>query len=284
MKAVFLDTNVFYDIKFNLDDPKMNEFLGLTQKLGIECWITPITIEEIKSGINRKINDLKNVYKKAESIVKIFNDDKGLLNLAHLETIRRDALEQIDLFITQSGFKTIKYTELDDGDISKVFSDYFEQNGAFTPKARSKSKTSKEFPDAFQIELIRATAKCGDKIAIVSTDMDFSEALGKDNYLIRFPSLSSLNKLLKKSPPENNDYLSSLEHEIYFILDICLTFEEVFSKVSLVKTHLLEDDVEAALISLQDKGFLRLTDYNHEPISSDLKNDDIRKGYVNSCI
>lgn len=283
MKAVFLDTNVFYDIKFNLDDPEMNKFLGLTQKLGIECWITPITIEEIRSGINRKLNDLESAYKKSQTIIKIFNDDEELLNLERLEVIRCEALEQFDLFIKQSSFKTIKYTELDDGDISKVFSDYFEQNGTFTPKTRSKNKTSKEFPDAFQIELIRATAKCGERIAIVSNDMDFSKALGEDNYLVRFNSLKSLIKTLEKLPLENENYFSSLECEIYSILDICLSFEEIFSKISLVKTNLSEDDVVASLISLQDKELLHLTDSNHEPLPSQPKSDDIRNGIVKSC-
>lgn len=58
MKAIFFDTNVFYDVKFDVDNPELAQVIALAKRLSIDLWISPITVREISAGIDRKIDAL----------------------------------------------------------------------------------------------------------------------------------------------------------------------------------------------------------------------------------
>lgn len=150
----------------------------------------------------------------------------------------------------------LDYSLLDDSDISKVFNDYFLQKGTFTPKKRSKNLISKEFPDAFQLELIRRSAFCGDRVGVVSKDIDFTEGLNGDNGIEKYPSLISLIKVLQSIKSGSYSYLNYLENEIYYRHTPDVNYETLFSRVVLDLPDVLEVDFQEAMKLLRQKGLV----------------------------
>ncbi|EGT3628316.1 hypothetical protein FAP94_18325, partial [Morganella morganii] len=75
MKAIFFDTNVFYDVKFDVDTPELAQVIALAKRLSIVLWISPITVREISVGIDRKIDALLDAYRNVSSILENTSDD-----------------------------------------------------------------------------------------------------------------------------------------------------------------------------------------------------------------
>ncbi|EGT3627309.1 hypothetical protein FAP94_13105 [Morganella morganii] len=176
--------------------------------------------------------------------------------MSAVENARLDTHEQVELFFSESKFKMLDYSLLDDSDVSKVFDDYFLQKGAFTPKKRSKNVRSKEFPDAFQLELIRRSTFSGDRIGVVSRDIDFTEGLNSDNGIEKYPSLKSLFKVLQSIESGSYSYLNYLENEIYYRHTPDVNYETLFSRVVLDLPDVLEVDFNEALELLKQKGLV----------------------------
>ena len=265
MKAIFFDTNVFYGIKFDVDDELMTNVIDLANTLNIELWISPITIEEIKAGIDKKLDDLLNAYSIATPLLKHTLEDKELFEKSLIEKARVDLNEQLDLFIEQHRFKVLNYDLLDESDISKTFQDYFLQTGAFTPKKRSKNARSKEFPDAFQIELVRRAAKCSDSVSIVSGDGDFTQSLSEDESITLYSSLKSLYKTLNDKSTDSIVEISRIENRVIYHLDDYETSESIFSHLSFYEYNdITQEQVSSALQSLHNKNLIDSYIYSPE--------------------
>jgi len=263
MKALFFDTNVFYSIKFDVDDKVMVSVLELAKKLGIELWISDITKKEIFNGIDRKINDLKSSYDNVSSILKNVCDDKVWLDIAMLEEAGNSTKEQFELFFIENKFKVLGFNLLDESDISKTFDEYFLQTGVFTSKRKMKNKISKEFPDAFQIELIRRSVRCGENIAVISGDCDFENSLNGTDEISLYPSLKRIEKELKAISSGREIHISNFESRILYYLDEHETQGNLLSHLNFhPQSNVSEANVISALKSLCNKNLVRMYAYD----------------------
>ncbi|HGS4434503.1 TPA: PIN domain-containing protein [Vibrio cholerae] len=262
MKAIFFDTNIFYVINFDVDHELMTKVVDLANKLEIRLWISPITIEEIKAGIDKKLNDLLDTYESASKLLKYTVEDKDLFDVDLVNRASGDLKEQLEIFIQQHKFRVLDYSLLDDSDVSKIFQDYFHQTGAFTPKRSRKKTISKEFPDAFQIELLRRAVKCGDNIAIVSNDNDFAQALINDRGINVYKSLESIYKTLCNMWNESDVEITYIENRVLYLLD---DFESKKTILSHLNFHdyndVTETDITNALHSLYLKKLIDIYRY-----------------------
>ncbi|EML0897769.1 TPA: PIN domain-containing protein [Vibrio diabolicus] len=257
MKAIFFDTNIFYSINFDVENELINGVANLASQLDIELWITPITISEIKSGIDRKLDDLIEASKKASQIMKYELDFGDAISPDLVNTVRQDVKENLESFINRHKFRILKYELLDESDISKTFDDYFHQRGAFTRKKRSKSSISKEFPDAFQIELIRRATICGEHVAVVSSDSDFAHCLDKDEGIYLYRSLESLYNELDAILNKKFINRSEIENRILYYLDDFENCDSIFSHLNFYNDcDLGRLEIGRNLESMYDKGLV----------------------------
>ncbi|MGI2152250.1 PIN domain-containing protein [Shewanella oncorhynchi] len=191
MKAIYFDTNIFYSIGFNVDDEVFNDVLCLAQSLEIERWATPITIGEVEAGISRRFAAVNDAYQRISNIIQRVTDDDyvNYLNIESLQNAKYQAIDEIKNFFAEK-FTLIGYDSLDDSDVSTIFKDYFSSSKPF-----GNGNKKAEFPDAFQLELIKRNIKTKEKMMIVTTDHDFVNC-GK-NFVIQKSLTKAKEELLQ---------------------------------------------------------------------------------------
>lgn len=255
MKAIYFDTNVFYQIGFDVDHEDFYDVLCLADSLGIQKWATPITIGEVAAGIHRKFASVKDSYESVSKIIQRATDDDHVsyLNIENLQKAEHQAIEDIDEFFKEN-FTLISYESLDEGDISTIFSNYFSST---TPFGNGSKKS--EFPDAFQLELIKRNIKPKDKVMIVTSDGDFTNC--GSNFDIQ-KSLAKAKEELLKLWKKNK----LAEYEIYVLglIHPDMPVDKLVSNSLTDNKRLTQCMVDEVLSSLRQKKSIKLNIDNIE--------------------
>lgn len=277
--AVFCDSNVFFKTQFDFYDEDMLMFLNITRRLNIEKWITPITINEVNAGILNKFENFNSSYIELSTIFNNSFDDNNLIDFKNIQRAKEDVLLEFSSFVKQSGFVNIDYDVLDCDSISMIFNYYFNNEGCFTPK-KSKyydhnSKVSKnhQFPDAFQIEMIKSVAKSNQNVFIVSSDSDFGKAFKGCKNIEIIKTIDLFNKKFYNCKYDDSDFILKLEKKLISMLNHNDDLVSIFDKLEREDYLLREEDIKLAIKNIKLKRNYNLSKYESD-IINDLYNEN----------
>lgn len=168
LRAIYLDTNVFFECDFNVVDGPLTELGALAFKHGIELWSSDIALTELQIAMRDKIAAVSDSFSKAKSVLRYSQDLKTPERVAFEATIK-SAFAAVQRYFWDEDVRQLSVEDLDESDIAKVFSDYFNRRGCF-----SAERKRSEFPDAFQVAMILRAIQKGESIVVLSSDKDFA--------------------------------------------------------------------------------------------------------------
>lgn len=180
--TVFIDTCIFRNSNFWLDNDTFSEFKRLCQEGQLKLVTTEITKFEIRRRIEEQAKEafaaLEKFKNKTHLLPKMHRQfGEGYKALTVLE-LQRGMEKAVDAFFRQTKARVLP---IPDGAVKRVFGKYFKNKKPF-----SEGEKKSEFPDAFVIEALSALRK---KVYVVSSDEDFK---GADKNLIRIKQLGQL--------------------------------------------------------------------------------------------
>lgn len=265
IRAIFLDTNVFYRIQFNVDDEFFTKLVEKCRDEDIEIWITDITKQEIFNGIDRKINELKLAYDTSKKLLSNINEFRDVLKVPAIDKYVSTLKEDISAYFKENNFVILNYDVLDESDIEKIFTDYFKQTGIFTPKKRASKSFSKEFPDAFQLEILKRKARCGDSITIISDDQDFINAIDaeKTTTLKYCRSIQDAYRAIDINKQTPKIEINDLEHLILYYLDDYATNSDLKSFINFHSNRCNLTQINSSLAKLTKCNLVEKYVYNN---------------------
>lgn len=156
--AVFLDTNVFYGVDFNLGNKRFKEFVEKIKEINIQIFITDVIFKEANRGIDKKIEscDLK--------LLNILNDFKFLDNVKS-NTISEKIKEKFKEDINNNRIGVCCTSNIKSGDIIGLWENY-------SPPF-SKQKPN-DFIDGINLLYIKKYVNKNSKarVALISNDKD----------------------------------------------------------------------------------------------------------------
>jgi hypothetical protein len=169
-KAIYLDTNIFFDCKFNVLDGPLKELGKLAFKHGIELWSSDIALTELQIAIRDRISAVSTSFAKAKDVLRY---SKGVMSLDKQvgDLAIQSAFAAVQQYFHAEEVRQLSVDDLDESDIAAVFSDYFNSKRCF-----SNERKRNEFPDAFQVAMILRAIRKGETVAVLSNDKDFASA------------------------------------------------------------------------------------------------------------
>lgn len=169
-KAIYLDTNIFFECQFNVLDGPLKELGRLAFKYGIELWSSDIALTELQIAMRDRVSAVNDSFNKAKSVLRyskeVMSPEKQLFDKAI-----QNAFAAVQQYFHHEEIRQLSVEDLDESDIAKVFSDYFNSRGCF-----SAERKRSEFPDAFQVAMILRAIRKGETVAVLSSDKDFAKA------------------------------------------------------------------------------------------------------------
>lgn len=277
MKNIYLDTNVFYNQDFNVYNDKFDELLRLAKELDITLYTSDIVIKEIKSGLKKDCESLLKIESYIQKrYIDIAQDGfKSQLPIVEERTI--DAFEGLEDFFNK--ISILKICNLKTENLIAVFDDYFNKVGCF-----KSSQKPKEFPDAFQFELIKNNLNASDT-CIVSSDSDMESASKLYNYDYR-KNLNEVFKELRKVEHDNVIYFNRNESLILFryLQNEYLSIKELQSEFELLSyLDMSKDELVDTINALHMKGAVKYYEFTNNCFSE--KSDfNTECDYVRSCL
>ena len=202
---VFVDSEVYISEAYNFN-PKGNLdfFKKLVHDNKINHLTSEIVIKEVEKHIYKDVQNAIDRYNKIKDgrCSAIFRDrEQSPFHSIDEKKVLEEAMSIFREFLSDS--KALKL-DMDKININSVLSDYFEGRHPFGNKKDKKS----EFPDAFNLEMIRKYANYNSPIIIVSGDSDFLE----EKNIRCFNSLSELLNTINsqdKITQKLRDYLET---------------------------------------------------------------------------
>lgn len=212
--SVFIDTQVYINESYNFGE-KGN--LSYFHKLILEGKIIHLTSEIVVGEVEKHIR--KDVSEALKSFNKVVDDRKLAVfrKKAHEQLQKINEAEMVEEAV--SIFKTYlsdtKAVTLDSEtiDLGSVISDYFESKKPFGIKKDKKN----EFPDAFNISMLRKYAMENRPVLIVSGDEDFFNEDEED--LFCFKKLSELLDAINSQNNITQSLKEYLERKNQYIFD-----------------------------------------------------------------
>lgn len=181
-QTVFIDTSIFRNVNFCLNNEVFSEFKKLCRNGEFECVTTDITKGEIKRRIEEQSVE-------AFAGLDKFRDKTHLLPRMHSSFGKK--YKQLTVLHIQKGLETAvskffkdvraEVLPLPNNAVERVFKKYFEGKKPFQGE-----KKKSEFPDAFVIEALTSLKK---KLYVISADGDFE---GAHPDLIQLKTVSEL--------------------------------------------------------------------------------------------
>jgi predicted nucleic acid-binding protein len=277
MKNIYLDTNVFYTLDFNVYNDKFDELLELTEELGITLYTSDIVVDEIKRGLTKDWNDLSKLEAKIQERYFDIAQD-GFKNQSPIVKERAsDNLEDLEDFFTK--ISILKRTDLNTRNLMAVFDDYFNTEGCF-----SSSNKPKEFPDAFQFELIKDHLDPNDT-CIISSDGDMESASKRYQYDYR-KKLTDVLKELRKIKHNNGKHFDRKESILLFryLQYEHLSIKELQGEIELLGyPDMTNSELVDTINNLHKKGVVKFYEFKNSCFSekSDFNADC---DYVRACL
>ncbi|MGN0619272.1 MAG: PIN domain-containing protein [Ruminiclostridium sp.] len=207
---VTLDTNIFYETKFDFSE---NSPLGLLIKYveqgKIKVILSDIVTREVEKHIKDRANSICRVIRdKRKELLEIlpeyFINNIGYNNALELADKKKTIEKSIDEF--HQFLKDVKAEFLDINIINlcPIIDDYF----SYKPPFENNDKKRKEFPDAFIASQIKEIYGEHKVVAIISKDKGFKQACGDSGNHLFFDSLSELYDMINK---EEKQYEEAIE-------------------------------------------------------------------------
>jgi len=170
---VFIDTQVYISEAYNFGAKGNLGYFSKQVLAGNATHITSdIVVGEVEKHIAKDVSEAISALNKAvdNRSFAIFRDNKKY----QLQKIDESEMVADAISIFHSYLSDTKAFRLDTGtiDLSSVISDYFEARSPFGSKKDKKS----EFPDAFNISMLRKYAEYNAPVIVVTGDRDFAEA------------------------------------------------------------------------------------------------------------
>ena len=169
---VFIDTQVYISESYNFNEKgRLNFFNKQVFDNKIIHLTSDIVIEEVEKHIRKDIEEATERYNALINgrNLAIFRGSAStpFQNIDNLQMTE----EAISIFHKYLSDTKVLKLSIDTIDLNSVISDYFKANPPFGMKKDKKS----EFPDAFNLSMIRKYAEHNPPVIIVSGDADFSE-------------------------------------------------------------------------------------------------------------
>ncbi len=169
-KAIYLDTNIFFDCKFNVLNGPLKELGQLAFKHGIELWSSDIALTELQIAIRDKVFAITASFEKAKDVLS-YSKELSPPDKRAVEIAIQSAYAAVQQYFHTEEVRQLSVHDLDESDIAAVFSDYFNSRRCF-----SSERKRNEFPDAFQVAMILRAIRKGETVAVLSNDKDFASA------------------------------------------------------------------------------------------------------------
>lgn len=179
---VFIDTCIFINKNYHFDGNEFQSLIRLTKENKIRVVTTEITIQEVKSHIEKDIENAIQVIQKTRKQAQVLRNFNEMPLSAIFEDIYPEKYQEylqnkFEAFLESCGIETVSSNT---ADIDNVFKLYFEKKPPFGER-----KKKSEFPDAFVLDALNRYAKISDeKIYVISQDRDFAEGVVEFKNLI----------------------------------------------------------------------------------------------------
>lgn len=174
-ETVFLDTQVFYDAKFNLNSKSLAALRKHLESGRLSLLTTDITNNEIQAGIDKTVHAEVAVHKRFAKDAAVLQTSgnanvKGALAKLDKKVITDELQAAMQQFIDKYSTETLEATQ---GDAEPVFEKYFAGKPPFGNPADKKN----EFPDAFVAQaLLEWVDDNEEELIVVTGDKHFQEA------------------------------------------------------------------------------------------------------------
>ena len=204
---VFVDTQIFESQSFDISDKSK---LGLLKKQVKKGAINFLTSEIIVGEVNKHIK--VNVEQKIKEINKNFNSREIAIlrkskyadsfNELDTEEVVKEALNKFRNYLDEA---EVMYLDIDSIELKTILDDYFNSRKPF-----GAGKKKHEFPDAFNISMLKSLRKDYQPIYVISGDQDFEDIEGIVLYksIDEFLNLINTDKLISQQALE---YINSIE-------------------------------------------------------------------------
>ncbi|MFS0824800.1 PIN domain-containing protein [Bacillus sp. 1P02SD] len=189
MTNVFIDTQVFVQKNFNLQNDLFKRLVNASEDGLISIYLTDIVINEVESKIYEQVYEkIKNSHTKFSKDAKILKNLSEYSNTfdigEKLDQIFNDLIKQFKQFLVDASVEVIS---VDDVSPAFIFKMYFKGSPPFSKKKRD------EFPDAFSlVALENWFEQQNEEVFIVSDDGDLKNYCEESYTLVYEPSLESL--------------------------------------------------------------------------------------------
>ena len=201
-KTVFIDTCIFRNLNFRLDNEIFSRFRQLCQDGELEFVTTEITQKEIKRRMHEYASE-------AFISLQKFRDRTHLLPRLHSQWgksykgLSVEVLEQNLNIALRNWFSRTraKTLPIPSNATKKVFDKYFKQEKPFSEGKKS------EFPDAFVVQALINLKK---RIYVISADGDFE---GTSEEIIQLRSLGEFFQIYNSHTNEVADYVQKLVYK-----------------------------------------------------------------------
>lgn len=209
---VFMDTQVYINESFNFNEKANLSFFRKQVLNGNIVHLTSeVIVGEVEQHIRKDITDALGSVNKAvgNRRLAIFRD-KRYPQLQHIN--EQEMLEEaIAIFRAFLSDTKVFMLHIDTVNLKSVISDYFE---AKTPFGVKKDKKS-EFPDAFNLSMLRQYAAHNRPVVILSGDGDFSE----EEDIVCFKTLDELLNAINSQDTLTQKVMDYLKSKRQYIFD-----------------------------------------------------------------
>jgi PIN domain len=196
-KNIFIDTCIFKQHKFAVNQAMFNTLRSLCDSNKIQLLSTDITISEIEAGIEKSVEDLRTAFKKIAFYNRTIGttkgkDCQGFTSADLASEIDGDIKKQITVYLQDCNASII---DASNQNAQRVFQDYFSKNPPF-----GKGKKKHEFPDAFVLSALKNWCiENQAQIVAISTDGDFKKFCQIEEQFSHYANLYTfLNAILKE--------------------------------------------------------------------------------------
>jgi len=261
-RVIFLDTNVFESAKFSYNSYRMEKFLEVSEKKGIDLYITDVIKHEVIKRIKTNIRDaIEKIDKHNLEILIQSLEVENKEKLKLINDLSKKLIQDFEIFLQDYNINVIPSIF----NQSKLIDLYFNNQAPFSEQKKH------EFPDAIIILTIDKWSLENNKLPLVVTNDKGMSCFNTENDINFFEKISDVTNLLVTENPENdlleiyNDKLEVIKGKIIdeikyhddFILysydhidDIEVSNIEI-NNVLLNKTDVINIDINDSIIRLE---------------------------------
>lgn len=194
---VFVDTQIFESQSFDISDKGKLGLLKKQVKKGAINFLTSEIIvgevnKHIKVNVEQKINEINKNFNSREIAILRNSKYADSFNKLDTEEVVKEALNKFRNYLDEA---EVMYLDIDSIELKTILDDYFNSRKPF-----GVGKKKHEFPDAFNISMLKSLRKDYQPIYVISGDQDFEDIEGIVLYksIDEFLNLINTDKLISQ--------------------------------------------------------------------------------------